>query len=77
VRRTSSVFSPSAVGRRAPGSYRHVVQLLDHALEPQAVHRVAGAQVDHQQPAARLGVARPQRLVQLEAGERLVAPRLG
>ena len=55
----------------------HVVELVDHALEAQPVHRVAGAQVDHLHAAVRRGLARLQRFVQRQAREGLVVARLG
>ena len=54
-----------------------VVQLLDHALDPQPMHGVAGAQVDDHQAAARLGIAPHQLLVQRQPGEGAVLARLG
>jgi hypothetical protein len=53
-----------------------VVQLLDHALDPQPTHSVPGAQIDDHQP-QRGSASRYQLVVQPQSREPAVLARLG
>ena len=75
TRLTSSVLKPIAEGRRDAGQERDVVKLAHHAFDPDPMGHVAAGEVDHGEAAARLGVARRERLVEREAGEGPVLAR--
>src|SRR5438105_15793592 len=63
----------NGVGSGTPGHDRDVVELLDEvALEPEPLHGVAGAEVDHERPAPRASPLRLQGVAELDAREDLV-----
>src|SRR5262245_19023364 len=74
----ADLVGAKADGRRIANAVqdRDIEKLADDAFDAHPLHRVAAPGIDHHQPAARLGAARAQRLVERQALEGAVLARL-